>query len=447
MKKSALLVILLLALGLSTITKEDAWNKAVQYEEGSESPDLKPIGLTQSGTNSYWVIELKGAMGIINVMLPINSETGDVEVADSMKDVLKTHYLANYFTTQTAVPNLLDSVLSFAQGKNTDFTNAMLKLEVSEAQLPSNTTLENLLLLKDAIDDANLKNKALRDKVQETKALISQTKWRTTDVEASRTALNTVFSREEAFLQALEDVSTYASAIYVELAGNEYLKTDYYDLVLAFQLTIDSYKLTEGAPIAIEDDLTARKSEVSLFYGDLDSISAEYLTKLRSRVDRHISQTEIQNIKNQLTIYNANYTYINNNAQKISPSARGDIQEMYDALNEAQGYFNNGNYSQAKALFSNMDTLVESLMGHIGDCPPVCSGGKEPTSDCDCACPSDTTESNGECVGGFSLNFPLIGGLVIIIAILIVFKYKDKIFPGGGQVEEKTKDAWSNYKF
>jgi hypothetical protein len=50
-------------------------------------------------------------------------------------------------------------------------------------------------------------------------------------------------------------------------------------------------------------------------------------------------------------------------------------------------------------------------------------------------------------MGGFSLNLPLIGGLILIIIIFIVFKYKDKIFPGGGKVEEKSKDSWTNYKF
>ena len=105
-------------------------------------------------------------MGTISAMLPINSETGEVDVRDSMKDVLKTHYLANYFATQDAVLDLLNSVFSFAQSRDTELTNAMLKLEVSEAQLPSNITLVNLQLLEDAIDVANLKNKDLRDKIR-----------------------------------------------------------------------------------------------------------------------------------------------------------------------------------------------------------------------------------------------------------------------------------------
>jgi len=447
MRKTVLFVILLLAIGFSTITRDDAWNKAYQYLDGTETIGLEPVGLTESGTDSYWVMELKGTLGAISVMLPINSETGEVDVRDSMKDVLKTHYLANYFATQDAVLDLLNSVFSFAQSRDTELTNAMLKLEVSEAQLPSNITLVNLQLLEDAIDDANLKNKDLRDKIQETKVLISQSKWRTTDVDVSNTALNSVFTKEESFLEALDNVALYANALYVEMAGNSDLKTQNYDLVLALQVTIDSYRLTEGAPTAMGDDLTARKSEVTLFFRDLDSVSAEYLTKLRNRVNAYISDAEIQEIRSSLVIYNANYTTINNNAQKISPSVRDGIKELYDTYNEAKTYFDSSNYSQAKALFADMDRLIESLMPHISDCPPSCTGGKEPTGDCTCACPSGTTESNGQCMGGFSLNLPLIGGLILIIIIFIVFKYKDKIFPGGGKVEEKSKDSWTNYKF
>jgi hypothetical protein len=48
---------------------------------------------------------------------------------------------------------------------------------------------------------------------------------------------------------------------------------------------------------------------------------------------------------------------------------------------------------------------------------------------------------------GYSLNLPFIGGLILIMVILIMFKYRDKIFPRGGEIEEKPKDAWTNYKF
>jgi len=176
-------------------------------------------------------------------------------------------------------------------------------------------------------------------------------------------------------------------------------------------------------------------------------VSVEYLTKLRNRMNSHILEVEIQEIRNSLIAYNANYTTINSNAQKISPSARGGITELYDAYIDAKDYFDSKNYSQAKALFPKMDGLIESLSLRLNDCPPSCTGGKEATDDCTCACPSGTTESNGQCAGGFSLNLPLIGGLILIIIIFMVFKYKDKIFPGGGKVEETSKDAWTNYKF
>ena len=56
MRKTVLFVILLLAIGFSAITRDDAWNKAYQYLDGTETIGLEPVGLTESGTDSYWVM-------------------------------------------------------------------------------------------------------------------------------------------------------------------------------------------------------------------------------------------------------------------------------------------------------------------------------------------------------------------------------------------------------
>jgi hypothetical protein len=195
--------------------------------------------------------------------------------------------------------------------------------------------------------------------------------------------------------------------------------------------------------------LSSNKDEVNSFFNGLGSISNEYLVKLRNRLDKYISQAEIGDIQTALTTYSANYTYINSKSDSIPPFYSDDISNLYDTITTAQNYFNQKNYSEAKADFEEIDDLIALLFSHIGDCPPECSGGMVANSQCECACPSGTTESNGKCVSsGFSLNLPLIGGLIVIIALLVVFKYRDRILPkGGGEVEEKSKDSWTNYKF
>jgi hypothetical protein len=121
---------------------------------------------------------------------------------------------------------------------------------------------------------------------------------------------------------------------------------------------------------------------------------------------------------------------------------------LYNLITEAQGYFNKANYTKTEEQFGDIEGAIELLMGHIGECPPDCTGGKIADDNCECVCPAGTKESGDQCVGtGYSLNLPLIGGLILVMIVLIVFKYKDKIFPRGGEIEEKPKDAWTNYKF
>ena len=449
MKRALLILALLIGIGFSavTMTTEEAWTLANQYVNTGETVDLKPIGLTYDGIKPYYVMELKGVMNVINVMLPINAETKKVEYGDSVKRVIETHYLANYFAPDdNAVRDSLESTLSFATSKADSYKKAISSLAIYEAQLPSNTTLENLQPLKESLDNAGTIAEDLIGQIQDAEAIVSSREWKTTDVARTLTSLNGVFSTQGDFFGAVDEMATTADALDVELASNGYLLTDYYNLVVGIQGVLGQL---DYVPTAMKTTLSSNKDEVNSFFNGLGSISNEYLVKLRNRLDKYISQAEIGEIQTALTAYSANYTYINSKSGTIPPSYSDDISNLYDTISAAQNYFNQKNYSEAKADFEEIDDLIALLFSHIGDCPPECSGGMVANSQCECACPSGTTESNGQCVSsGFSLNLPLIGGLIVIIALLVVFKYKDRILPkGGGEVEEKSKDSWTNYKF
>jgi len=446
MKRALLLAVILIGIGFASITSTQAGTKALQYAEAGESIKIVPEGLTYSGSTSYYVMELIGTTGRIEVMIPINSETGNVEIGDAVKDVLKTHYLANFFATDDAMKDFLDTTLSYAQGRY--FSSAISQLELYENQLPSGVTLVNLQPLKDSITAANAMNDELRNKILAAQEFTTSTKtvWRTTDVDSTKTAFDQVFEKENAFIAALDDVAAIANDFMIELAGSE-LKTENPSLVQAFQGVITSNRLADGASTRTKDDLTQNKNTINAFFSGLSAKSDDYLTKLRQRYENHISPTDIQQISDKLSEYSVNYSYINSNNVYLPSSYQSQASDLHDVLTEAQNYFTNKNYTEAKAKFDEIGNLVETLMAQINLCQTPCTGGKTHV-DCVCKCPADTKEEGGKCVSsGFSLNLPLIGGLILIIALLIAFKYKDKIFPGGGEVEEKPKDMWSNYKF
>lgn len=452
MRKTAFLIVLLMGVGLSAVTFEQAGDKAAQYQEIGETINIRPQGLTYSGTTSYWVMELVGAYGAINVMVPVNSQTGNVEVSDSMKVVLKTHYLANYFATQEgkddSISKFLSNTLAYAQSKKDRFKSAIADLTFYEVQVPSNISLGKLGPLKTSLSSAQGKNDAFRSQIQDAQKMVSQTTWHTTQVDATKTSLGSVFTKEDAFLNSLDDVAAHANAFLTELAGNTELLATKPNLVQAFQGIISANGLADGASSTTRDALTSSRNAINAFFAGLDLTSQEYLAKLKNRFDAYVSQEDLDALKTALENYQANYTYIVNNADSMPPVYDDDLTELHDLIEEATNYYNKDNYTAAQANFGDIDKLVEGLISHIGECPPKCTNGKVAKSDCTCACPTGTKESAGKCVStGYSLDFTLIGGLILIIALLIVFKYKDKIFAGGGKIEEKPKDAWSNYKF
>jgi hypothetical protein len=454
MKRALVLAFLLVSVGFSIVTVDGAVTTATQYAETGENVNIQPQGLTSIGTNSsYWVMELVGSLGKINIMIPINYQTGDVDIGNSMGEVLKTHYLANFFATDSALQEFLDSMLSYSEGKR--FSNAVADLELNENQLPSNITLDTLDELKDAIDDAEATNDALMTQIQTAQSYASSAKinWKTSEVKSSQTAFDNVFTKENNFLDALDDVATKAIAFRNEIAGNIELKSGYNDLAQAFLGVVTSYGLADGAPAKMRNDLVSNKNTVNMFFSNLDLTASEYLAKLRDRYTSHFDSSQIEEIRAQLDQYSSNYTYIQRNADTLPSSYDAQRNQLYGNLTQAQSYFNKQNYTLAKMMFDTIDGLIADLADHLFDCTPNCGDNKVRDADtCECVCPAGTTEVGGKCSSGssgFNLNMPLIGGLFLIIALLALFKYKDKIFKGGGEEIEKdaVSDMWSGYKF
>ena len=99
--------------------------------------------------------------------------------------------------------------------------------------------------------------------------------------------------------------------------------------------------------------------------------------------------------------------------------------------------------------FDEVETLISRLESDIENYGRECTSGQIRS------CTTSTGESGtqtctngvwGVCVtGGGGLNWILIIGLVIILALLVLYKFKDKIF-GGGKVEEESSE-WASYKF
>jgi hypothetical protein len=455
MKKLALFIILLVGVGFPALSVEQAGDKAQSYIESSEAVTIHPNGLTISGTDSYWVMELVGSLSQIRAMLPINSETGNIESDDAARDVLETHYLANYLTYSDAgdtVSTHFQSTLTFAQGKKIDFNAAISDINQYAPQIRNaGYDFPGLVDLNDSLVSANAVNDELRNNIQlRAQPLMAQTNWRTSDLADSNTIFSDVFSSEGDFLNAMSDVSAKANAFQVEIVGNSQFVQTYQTLALALQSIITVHKLTEDVTQR-NDTLKSSRNAINQFFDGLDNVGTDYLAKLRARMDSHLPSDVIANISSTLTMYATNYSYIVNNSDSIPPSYQTRIDDLKTLIDGAQLALTAGNYTLAQTKFGDISDLIDTLTLEIGQCPTSCTGGKT-LKDCACTCPSNTKEESGKCVStGFTLNPYLIGGLILIIIVLIAFKYKDKILPGGGEVVVEKKpdkdDMWTGYKF
>jgi hypothetical protein len=456
MKRILLALVLIVLMTVTSfaqsISIDDAREVASPYVYQGEALEMKPQTLAYSATKSYWVFEIT-SLGQIAVMVPVDADDGAIDHGADVEPVLKTHYLANFFATDSSIAEFLGSTLSFAQRKQDSYSNALSELETYEVQIPENVTLTKLSPLKSSLEQGASRAEALRSRVLDAQ-LVMGSILRESDITNVESKFSAVFSAERSLLDKADDIIEDSNDFKTDIASSG-LTGENAPLAQALVGVINTYRLTESI-IVEEDALTQNENTINSFFATLDSKGHDYLLKLQNRINESSASAKVRENLERIYGYSANYTSLMQSAASIpedylvSSGFVSDATSLGSLINETLGYCTSTrpeDCSQADTKFSSMATLVAALQSDIDSYNPItCSGGKVLVSGV-CRCPSGTEEQGGQCVapqgGGF--NMMLIGGLIVLIIAVIIF---GKLMKKGGEGEEvKETGYWGADKF
>jgi hypothetical protein len=415
------LFVILLTIGFSAVTLEQAGETASQYADRGESVDIKPPAKTYIGADEYWVMEII-YLGKITAMIPISAETGGIVSDSSIVPALKTHYLANYFATDETIAEHLQDTLTWAQRKYDSFNSALSDLSQYETQL-GNVTLNTLAPLKSSIASANSQNNALRQQITTSTQPAINAVAKPEDIDFVKTALNAFFSNQNNYFQALDDVSKKANDFLVEVAGNTELQQQNPQLAAAFRTVVAGYGLAE--PITTKKDtLKQNQNTITAFFGGLDGKGDDYFIKLQNRVNNTAANVERKAVADKLLSYSNETQYIFTQVDSIPPQYSDELQTLSSLLNQTQQYYMEDEYDLARVNFQEIEQLISTLEAQIGKWPPQCPG-EQFWSDTagECVCPAGTKKEGTKCIApGFGINWQIVVGLIAIIVVIILFK-------------------------
>lgn len=456
MKKILFALLIILFIGFAQVTLEEAQDIIRPYVYQGEQIDINPQRMTFAGAASYWVMEAV-SLGQVQIMFPVDTESGIIDRDESIKEVLKTHYLANFFDTDTSISDYLDSQLTYAQQKKDFYANAYSQFEFYEAQFDENVELTELSPLKSALSIGESKADSIRSQVSSTKQAISSIQ-SPSDISTAQSSLTTFFTKQEELLDSAEDIKGKANELLIELAGNDYLKENRTDILQALQGVISSNYLAESVTVKV-DSLAQNRDTVNAFFADLDAKTNEYYTKLNNRVEQSAEEIERREILEQIGNYSSQYDVIVSDGLSLSSDYRTSsgfdtkLEDLYALLNESYAFCSGTSIidcRNAKDNYDNFETSLASLRSIIDSYSPTecVSGQTRSCTTSDGGSGTQTCENNtwGSCVAeGGGLNWSLIIFLLLIIAVLVIYKFRDKLFKGGEKIEKKA-DYLSIYK-
>ncbi len=404
-----------------------------QGEQGSIVP-ASPVYVNEK---VFWVIEAV-SFNQVNVMFPVNAETGIIEAGDDAKQAIKVHYLANFFATDDSVSDFLDDEKSFAQQRQDAFSAALQSLEVYEQQL-DNVSLSTLQPLKNSLQDAVSKAEKVRSTAIDAKKSFTQIST-PEDIGKTKTLLDDFFNADEAFLRACEDVSKKAGEFETELAGNDYLKQEKPDLLQAFQGVIVSYSLKQSVT-AKQDSLSETKASIDAFFESLDAKADDYLVRLENRLASSQDKQRIDEIMKSLEDYSNKYANFTSqaNAKGIPDDYKNlgsKLKQYYSLLNESYSLCSSSKLEDCEQAALNFDSLdklgssIESIISSYkavecveGEVRACTVDGKRGTQKC-------VNGSWSECVvGGFNTFWVVLGVLVVAVVLYYYSTRKKKEEP------------------
>ncbi len=451
MKKALALSLLVITSVLAySFTLDDAKEAVAPFIFQGESASMKPTTITLVDDNAYWVIEAV-SFNQISVMFPFNAETGKIETDENAKLAVKTHYLANFFETNDDISDYLDDEKSFAQQRQDAFQAALQQFEVYEAQLPENYSFQTLAELKTELEKAISKAEAVRSQVINTKNVIHSIQ-SSNDITSAKNSLDSFFSKQSSFLDSCKDVATKAGEFETELAESG-LQAEEPSLAQALQGVISTYSLKMSVT-AKEDSLEENKAVIDSFFQSLDSKANDYMVKLENRLASLKDKEEIDKIMSVLENYSNEYENLTEQAQDIPSSYMGiseKMNELRDKISQGYDYCSSSTLEdceQAKALFKDIESLISQVKSIITSYTPTecVTGTKSP-----CYTPNGK-KGTRECINGRwaeckpvqGVNYYLVIGVIALILVGLLYKFKDKFFK---KEETEETGSWEKYGF
>lgn len=386
-------------------------------QPGLEYLDSTPKTEVTTDSTPFWVVEIISA-GNIAVMVPVNAKTGKIDTSDYMKDILKTHYLANFLEKSKSISQFLTDTRSFAdttQGsldsKDSEYRNVL------KPQL--NRTFSKEAAYLGALADAKQNAAALSSSIGDTEGLISGIR-KPSDIFALQTSFTGVFAKERDFLDGLEGAMDASDALKGEILASG-LAAENPSL---YQALLNSISISgrEKLP-GMRTDLEGNEREISSFFSDLDGKGNDFLLKLRQRASQTVAEQQRKAVESSLTVYKSNYTYISSNQDKVSSTAR--VEELRKMIEQGENAFLAGDYAAAKANFSRIDSAIKALMDEIRSyVPPVVKPPQQQGT-----------------------NWTLVIALAAVLVALVLYKFKDRIFKGGeGKIERRESTPYWGYR-
>ncbi len=448
-----LLFILLFTLSVSAqVTVEEATQTALLYKEPIETIDLEPNHRVTVGADRYWPIEIK-RMREIMFIAPIHTETGELAEENQWTQIMKTHYLANFFSTNNAVRSYFQSSKRFGQDKQALFEEGKGELIFYEGQI--NTTLPSMAPLQQLLDEGMDQAEKLRyDSIDATSAI---TKINTPDdVLTSFNKIQAVFNAEEALINKGKEINQKVSELDKEVvqARSEGKISDGVATAL-LQVTSplsDNY-------IPREDTLRENRNTVLDFFNSLDSKVDDFKTVLKNRVDVPEEEQQRNQVINQLNEYSTTLTNISEESHDVPQRYLDDenfdsiYEETIQIITESQAKCSPeeelSTCLQAKENYQEIETNIAILEEVLEGYTP-CVEGQTRT------CTVNGEQGTQECIGGqwttcrvveelSTINWRMIALLSLLIIALIAYKYKDQIFQPTEEQEEQEGEQYGDF--
>ncbi len=448
--KAILAILLISTPVLSQVSLDEATDEAVKFKEPAEGINLEPKHKVNVGNTEYWPFEITD-LGKIQFIVPINAETGEVADNTTWTPIMETHYLANFFKTTDSIKGYLDSAQSFGEGKESTFSSAKEELEsFYEPQI--NITLNNMDPLQNKLGEAADAAKTLQSDSIDTSSQIENLNT-PSDVTKAEQNIKSVINQQRSLINIGEEVNSRANDLEQEVVAAR----DEGEIDSGVATSILS--ITDGVKsdyIQVRNNLQGSENTLNSFLDSLDSKIEDFKTKLQKRMEIPEEQKTRNQILEQLDNYQTKVNKLVNNSQDLPYSylqgegfqdtSESTLNMIQDSISDCQ----TDNISKCKEAidqYQEIESSIQEMNQTIQDYEPCTEGetkectvnGQQGIQQCQngqwtTCTPTDT--------GG--VNWGLVGGLTIILAVLILYKFKDKIFQGGEDHEQKKKQGPEN---